>query len=160
MNRKALEARWTMTMVRIVRPVDDSTSAELERRALDLARDAAWIHPASSPAPSVFDGEPALLAAFNVAMAEAEATFALIAALPPPVWADRWTLSFDGRWETRPCVARFEDGYRPGLFLSERGGNSKAEYGVAVASLEEAIGLARRIDFEWHVNWSRDSIGH
>ena len=77
---------------------------------------------------------------------------------PVVVWTGRCTPDIGGFYETRPTVARSAAGFVPALEVSRFGGAWEPAYATPVATLEDAIGAAHRMEADWHGLETQDPI--
>ncbi len=145
-----LGASVLMSLSRVLSSVDPIGSRELQERA-EWAAELAGMHTSDSDRIPVFVADGGLLEMHFLdgrRQREEDAEFA--ERHPPSVWFGEWRMDLDGLRETRASVSQSSAGYLPGLEVSYQGGDCDIRYGEVVATLDEAIAIAKQDESNWH----------
>lgn len=152
-----LAARAALALSRVLQPLNPVRSTALRNHAQNLAFAVGEIMEDPGQVPALLMDEEWLVQGFKEGCKYAAHFAAYCAAEAyaeeylPTVWQGDWRMDSRGIYETRACVAETDDGFLPGLEVSQRGGDCEPSYGEPVATLDQAIEIANDHEFKWHV---------
>lgn len=146
-----LAARAALALARVLQPLSSQQSSELHFHAYELAFAVGERAQNAEQVPALLMDDECLVQGFKDGCRQAECDAAYLKAHPPTVWFGDWTMDDDGICETRASVGKSVEGFLPGLEVSRLGGDCEASYGDPVATLDQAIEIAKAREFEWYM---------